>query len=324
MQKNKAELKKRHIDDLFLQSLKYGELKGLMDLIRRDKTLQLCFRGSYISVYYRGDSLFKIQQGSNNRYKIYFNFNHARYTKNFKEQLEKLEKLKYVYKVSGDDEKKQRRSVTCLCSTKLCSYRFWDDSSKIFKLLIDDFIDPSAEKRHDYFNKKDLKNKNPHLERQRQQAIMRVNNSLSKTTYFVYDMEYDQPRNSSEEVKSGRFDMLALRRINPEYYNLVFIELKSTKAACCNKKSNISKHYEDLIKYVNNKDLIEVRKDDAIQICKQYIELELVEKRSIRIKGVEILFVFTDEASQYAKEIKKDKEKCILDENSLILNKHYN
>jgi hypothetical protein len=313
----KAEHKKRCLKNEFFNSLKSGRLKDLPDIIKKDDTLQLCFRGQYISVYYKGDSLFKIEPLTNYD-KICFNFNHARYTSNFDKQLDRLEKLGYEYSEGGREEKKKRRKVICKYhphNTESGSCVFWRESIRILKSLIDDFLD--LDKKHDYFKKEDKKGKSCHLERQRQQDIMRANNALNRG-YFIYDMEYDQPRNSSEEDKSGRFDMLALRRILRGRYNLVFVELKSTAAACTG-KSDIKKHYRDLMTYTGKSDIVTARKRDALEICNHYSLLDLVKQERVQVKDIEILFVFTDKAIKHADEIKNKKEKCILSPKDLKL-----
>lgn len=305
----KAEFKKRHLDNVFFDSLS-GDLKNLLDLIKKDDTLRLCFRGQYASVYYRGDSLYKIEPLTN-CYKISFDFNHSRYTSNVDDQLGKLEALGYEYSEGKGEKEKKSRKVVCKYpphNMKINSSVFWGESSKILKSLIDDFLD--IEKKYDYFKKENKNGKGCHLERERQQDIMRVNNTL-KGEYFIYDMEYDQPRNSFQEDKSGRFDMLALRRTSKGHYNLVFLELKSTTAACSG-KSDIEKHDKDLKTYIGKGDIVKVRIDDALKICQHYISLGLVEKESVQVDGVEILFVFTDEARKCADKIKDTKKKCIL------------
>lgn len=313
----KAEHKKRCLNDTFFNSLKSGRLKDLIGIIKKDDSLQLCFRGTYISVYYKGDSLFKIERLA--KYdKISFDFNHARYTSNKDKQLCKLEKLGYRYSKGGKEEKKKRRKVTCKYpphNIKGDFYGFWEESIRIIKPLIDDFLDPK--KKHDYFRKKDKKGKGCHLERQRQQNIMRVNNSLNGK-YFIYDMEYEQPRNSSDEDKSGRFDMLALRRISEGCYNLVFVELKSTSKAC-DGKCGIEEHYKSLMKYTKRPDVISTRKSDVLEICRHYNLLGLTKQEKIQVKAVEIIFVFTDGAIEHAGKIKNTKEKCILSSENLKL-----
>ena len=105
--------------------------------------------------------------------------------------------------------------------------------------------------------------------------------------------------------------MLALRRISTGRYSLVFIELKSTPVACGG-GSGIEKHRVDLERYICNEKLIGVRKNDAVEICRQYGELGLVEKEEVKVEGVEMLFVFTDKAMAHAGKIKNTWEKCIL------------
>lgn len=313
----KAEDKRRCIQENFFESLLSGRLKGLLELIKKDDKLQLCFRGKYISVYYKGDSLFKIEPY--NKYdKISFNFNHARYTPNAIEQRERLVSLGYNYSEGGENGGSIRREVACKYppnNVEVVSCDFWGDSSKVLKSLIDDFLD--LEKVYDYFKKEKKNGKSCHLERQRQQDIMRENNSLDGE-YFIYDIEYDQPRNSTDEAKSGRFDMLALRCISEGFYNLVFIELKSIVSACAG-RSGIKKHYSDLKAYIKKGRLIDARKSDAIKICEYYGLLGLVKQKRIQIKGEEILFVFTDDAIEYADRVGDTKEKCILLSNNLKL-----
>ena len=314
----KAEHKKRCIEKEFLNSLLSGRLRNLTDMIKKDDTLRLCFRGQYISVYYKGDSLFKIEPFTNYD-KIYFNFNHARYTPNIDKQLKRLEELGYEYSESkpADKEVKKDKRRKVICKYPLHNMRgvpgnFWGESARILKSLIDDFLNTKKEKEkeYDYFKKEKKENKSCHLERQRQQDIMRVNNALNEE-YFIYDMEYVQPRNSSKEEKSGRFDMLALRRISKGRYNLVFIELKSTPTACKG-NSDIKKHYRDLKTYIGKSSMIDIRKSDAKDICEHYSLLGLVKQEKVQVVDVDILFVFTDEAIDYIDKIKNPREKCIL------------
>jgi len=312
-----ADFKVRHIRDDFTNSLLSVELKSLLDIIKKDDTLRLCFRGHSISVYYKGDSLFKIVP-LKKCYKIHFDYNHARFTSNFETQRRRLEELGYEYSEGKGDVKKRYRKITHkypLNNMKSDSCFFWNDSSIILKMLIDDFLD--LEKKHDYYKKENKKGKSCHLERQRQQDIMRVNNTLNGE-YFVYDIEYDQPRNSSEEAKSGRFDMLALRRKSKGHYNLVIIELKSTIDACIG-KCGIEKHRRDLKTYIGKGAIVKIRKDDALKIYEHYSLLGLVEQESVQIEDVEILFVFTDEAIGYANKIQDKKERCVLSSEDLHL-----
>jgi hypothetical protein len=311
--KNNAMLKTRALDEDLLQSLLSGELKDLVDKIKGDNTLCLCFRGKYVNVYYKGDSLFKIQQFARS-YNLTFNFNHARYTEKHQYRLTVLEGLGFKYSESGRDPK--RRQLTCKYpQDNKADAQFWQESIRVLKSLVDDFLD--KKKTYDWFKLHNKENKSCHLERQRQQEIMMTNNTLAGE-YFIYDMEYDQPRNSSKEEKSGRFDMLALRRTRNGCFNLVFVELKSTRKSCAG-KCGIEKHYNDLNRYIENKTFVEARKNDAYEICRQYGRLGLAKQANVKVDGIEVLFVFTDEAGNDAQRIPDPLKKCILSFGNLKL-----
>ncbi|MFH1093954.1 MAG: hypothetical protein V1739_07365 [Candidatus Omnitrophota bacterium] len=310
--KNNAILKTRALDGDFLKSLSSGELKYLLAEIKRDNELCLCFRGTYVNVYYKGGSLFKIQRNSG-YCKIIFDFNYARYTKDFTQRLGALQELGFRYFISKDA--KHRKIICKYPQENKAGAYFWQESIRLLKGLIDDFSD--MEKTDNLFSSNTKRKKKDNLEKQRQQEIM-LANSMLDGEYFIYDMEYDQPRNSSKEEKSGRFDMLALRRVTSGCYSLVFIELKSTKEACKG-VSGIGKHYNDLKKYISIENIINTRREDAKAICKQYFNLGLIRMGEIIIDKEEILFVFTDEAIKYAQEIKNPLEKCILSSEDLRL-----
>jgi hypothetical protein len=312
--KNDAMLKTRALDEDFLKSLLSGELKDMVDKIKGDNTLCLCFRRQYVNVYYKGDSLLKIRRFAQS-YNLIFNFNHARYTKEHQQRLRVLEGLGFKYPKGGRD--RTNRQLTCKYpQDNKANTLFWQESIRVLKSLVDDFLD--TQKKYDWFKLHRKEKKNSwHLEKQRQQEIMMTNNTLSGE-YFIYDMEYDQPRNSSKEKKSGRFDMLALRRMGNGCFNLVFIELKSTRNSC-DGKSGIEKHCDDLNRYIENETLMETRKNEAYEICCQYERLGFVEQENIKVEEKEVLFVFTDEAVNYAQKISDPFKKCILSSENLRL-----
>ncbi len=59
------------LPDKFMQDLRSGILNPLLQEIRADDTLLMGLRGSYISIYYRGGQLLKIEAG-NDGYKVIF------------------------------------------------------------------------------------------------------------------------------------------------------------------------------------------------------------------------------------------------------------
>lgn len=57
-------MKKRAISNEFLQALKCGELKPILDAVLEDDTLCMELRGTAVSIYYRGGSLLRIDESS--------------------------------------------------------------------------------------------------------------------------------------------------------------------------------------------------------------------------------------------------------------------
>ena len=63
-------------EDRFLKDLESGTLAPLTEEVRSDHTLCLELRGSYINIYYRGGSLMKIEEKSDNVYFVTFDKNY--------------------------------------------------------------------------------------------------------------------------------------------------------------------------------------------------------------------------------------------------------
>lgn len=335
-----ARERKRHLNERFLQAFKTGPLAGLLDILKLDRTLTLCLRGGlsaeYVNVYFKGHSLLKISQ-QGDTYKATFDFNHARYTRDWDRRLERLQALGYALnngaplklprleKNEGQDRLRvvhPRNEISCDASVGSGKRDFWNDSILILKGLVDDFFSPKL--TEDVFKTgaqlpQSPRAKQPLIEKQHQQRIMTENSSLD-SGYFVFDMEYDQARSNIEEAKSGRFDMLALRKMEEGLYNLVFIELKSTKSACTG-KCGIQKHYADLSKYIQDPNFLAVRKADAIEICRQLSELLFDETPVVQIGDqVELLFVFTATARGFSAEIASPHERLSLADADFRLN----
>ena len=299
-QKNEAS---RVIDNTFRCDLKEGKLKGLTNVVRDSKDLILCFRGSYINVYYKGHNLLKIDKKQNG-YNISFNFNHAKFTSNWEDHLNGLSfKLNSTNKLNTTRINKNYPTNTLqLDGSNVHDVYFWKKTIETLKLFIDDYFDQN--KKYDYFMKEQTFCRNI-IEKQRQQLIMQSNQNFSKG-YYIYDMEYMQARNSSKDDSSGRFDMIALRWEGKQV-RVVFIELKSTESACKDSKSGIAPHIEDLSKYIEKNDCIRTRKIDAHKIIRLYEDMKLLNPDVLgcidfspeSMVDSEVLFIFTDEAKDY-------------------------
>lgn len=284
----------RVISKEFIKDLKEGKLKELIDLVRKDKSLLMCFRGDYINVYYKGHSMFKIKKYTRDKekkeygHKISFDFGHVKFTEDWKDELNKLESIGY-----------EQKGNEIVSYTSKISTDFWNKSAEILKIYMDDYFD--MEKKNNYFKDGVLENKPNYLEKQKQQQIMSSNQDF-KNRYFIYDMEFSQANENKDVPKSGRFDMLALR-INEETVNIVFIELKSTLSACNDKETGIEAHYKGITEYILKNELIETRIKEANKIYNIYYELGLIsnEIKDINLdkSKVEVLFILTDKAVNY-------------------------
>ncbi len=62
----------RALSEDFLNDLRTGMLKSMVERVRTDDTLMLALRGKAINVYYRGGSLLKLTRVSSGTYSAYF------------------------------------------------------------------------------------------------------------------------------------------------------------------------------------------------------------------------------------------------------------
>jgi len=128
----------------------------------------------------------------------------------------------------------------------------------------------------------------PKLEREYQQLVLRENNNSSisnDTDYYIVDLEYANMENGS------RFDLLAVKwdstsgsHKTAEDVRLVFIEKKYGDGAL-NGSAGITKHFEDLFRFLSDKSKVAAIYLEAETMLNQKIELELVQgvKKTIKI-----------------------------------------
>lgn len=285
----------RVISKEFLKDLKEGNLKELTNLVGKDKSLLMCFRGKYITIYYKGHSMFKIDKYIRNKeknqygHKISFDFRHARFTREWEKKWAKLEYIGY--------ERIGNEIVSY--TSKIQNNDFWHEAIGILKIYMDDYFD--LQKKINYFKEGALENKKFHLERQRQQQIMSSNQDL-ENGYFIYDMEFSQANENKDVPKSGRFDMMAIK-MNGENINIMFIELKSTLSACNDSETGVKQHYYGIKKYMSKEELIDIRKKEAEAIYKMYYELGLTSSKikniNLEKSNTEVIIVLTDGAINY-------------------------
>lgn len=297
----------RVINEDFEKALKDGILKPVTEMVKNSDNLLMCFRGKYINVYYRGHSLFKIEQMLNKKnpyYKVFFNFNHARYTKEWNEVLVQLEAIGYSLNHKSHDVN-NKDNIVSACVDKETIQFFWNKSEIILCKLIDDFFSVEEDKSYDYFKRYKVKNKNKFIEKQCQQKILINNNinfKMDKSNWFCLDMEYVMKRENSSEDSFGRFDLIAIsKKQRGEKHKIALIELKCGTSAFSdfsdkfekqfandNKSfhngetpvqkigSGILGHVYDYIRYLNSDKFKTVLKKEVINILNNYNELGLI------------------------------------------------
>ena len=86
--------------ETFVKDLKKGILQPLLEKTIKDDTIQLEFRDKYLSIYYRGGCVSKLEWKSNDFYEDYFNNNY----KNINAIMESKENRKKYESVDAMSE----------------------------------------------------------------------------------------------------------------------------------------------------------------------------------------------------------------------------
>lgn len=146
---------KEEIIEKFVNDLKEGILQPLLEKIKKDDTIQLEFRDKYISIYYRGGCISKLEWKDNNVYEDYFNNNYKNINNN----------------VDEEDEEKNLQLQMEIKSN--------EDCSKLVEKIIE---------RKEYMNH--FFAKRPKREREYQQVVERENNDREDSNYYIADIEY--------------------------------------------------------------------------------------------------------------------------------------
>ncbi|MDE7330449.1 MAG: hypothetical protein K2N30_05135 [Clostridia bacterium] len=269
---------------------------------RGSKSVVLCYRGDAASLYYRGRQLLQIYC-QNGAIKGKFDFRYSRFSKDYKDVLEELTSLGVdCTGFNGEDENKRYVRLTLSDKYKNCING--DKLKRVFDIfirLIEDFLNPN---NLEYaYCKRDAVRKRNNEEKDRQQQLY-IEHFFGDSDLIFYDIEYTEPDAGKKNV-AGRFDLLGLRR-NGDGYTLLFTELKSTKGACTG-KAGVEKHEGDYLNYLAHSDLVKDRIKEAVAAIKTHCEIfgkpypEGLCEENIAPK---ILFLFTDDAINYADKVK--------------------
>jgi hypothetical protein len=201
----------------FVESLKNGNLKQMLQVINNDVELDLQIRNDYLNIYYRGGNIAKVKSESSVEFdKYYFYLD----MKNTSKNVIKLNPMVVA-------ELKLKRN-----------------------LLIDKF---KNHEYRDYFNlAKTVMDKwlkiNPNPERMEQHQLS-VENKYKKSDYTIIDLEYQVSTESDfackfiakgkADHKNPRFDIIAINKQG----KLCVIELKKGTGALTN-TSGLKEHWD--------------------------------------------------------------------------------
>ena len=314
----------------FMLGKKYHVFVELVNKYRDE--LVLCFRGNNkpteaVCIYYNNHLVYKIESNGI----ITINFNHARYSPNYREYW-KLINHTYGYnksaidnpRISVTEKKSTNGKISYYTGIGYISTQFNDDIHDnieniyvncIRKMLIDSFdvsyqtdqFRATANKYAAYKGKlSQTGNKSLWLEKVRQQQLFsRI--KYQKEGYFLYDLEFSQKKmddlEDQAECLSNEPDMLAVyfdSTGNPDRF--AFVEVKSTDKAYSGDSGMVA-HLKKMRKYPV--EYLEARLREAALIIQQYKELGLYnisrevlkeEFSKLAKKNYESLFIFTDKA----------------------------
>lgn len=245
---------KRGIKEDFIAELKNS---GLIELYEKNKEhLFLAIRNKYINLYYNCASVCKIEYHPRSKEKLSC-YVHKKYLgiKVDKENLERINK-KYYEKVSAQF--------------------IIDNYKKIIK------------------NIKEAYSCSKHKEKFAQQKLIKNNNSNPNSEWYCIDIEYIKQRNTEEETKYGRWDIIAIsKKCENGKHRVALIELKCTRGAIGG-DSGIVKHASDYINFMESG-------KNKFKTYKEHLKSEI--KNIVNsLYGLEICNIKIDDVNQIADE----------------------
>lgn len=159
------------ISSKIVQDLKSGILRNLLKKVQQDDTLELEFRENYMSIYYRGGCVSKLQLSEDNFYDDYFDNNYK----------------KPSIEISEEEEDTNQKFQMRIKDENGCN------------VLINE-INKRKEVMNSFFAKK------PKREREYQQLVERENNDREDSNFYVADIEYAKDNNRFDMLAVQRKD----------------------------------------------------------------------------------------------------------------------
>lgn len=292
-------------NEKLLTALQKGGFKNFVEFVKLHDELVLCFRGNdqpeNVVIYYNNHQVWKLFISRNDQLSVQISFNHARYSKEWKEKYETLcSKYKFARKKSIKNKENEidiNKLTASIPYNEEFSKEFVKGTFDIMKQIICTFFNPNFQ--YDYF-KATKKRKADLLEKRKQQELYIRYNNLDNGI-FVYDLEFTQRRIKDIQENNNQSDMLGIEFKNAKPNKLLLIEVKSKKGAMPG-GSGLVNHITKMEKYAKDKNAVNNRMIEAKKILEQYKMLELRNiKQTYEISNlpIKLLVILTDEAEEY-------------------------
>lgn len=299
----------RAISDNLLEQLINGGFKEFTKFVKKmensEDKLALCFRGNSnpesVVIYYNNHCVWKLYI-RDSKLSVEISFNHARYSKEWKEKYDILcnkynfKKKENIYNKENEVDIKKLTASIPLGSE--FNKEFVEGTHNVILSLMKDYFNKNLE--YDFFKMKNAKHKN-YLEKVKQHELFFRYNNIDNGI-CIYDLEFAQPMMQGKK-DNNQPDMLGIEFKQKKPENLLFVEVKSKKTAMLG-KSGILEHVTKMEKYIKNPEnekIIKNRIIEANEILEQYRKLELrniKQKYDFTILPIKILVILTNEATK--------------------------
>ncbi len=289
-----------------------GPLEVFLKTVQEDESLELCFRDSYVEIYYKNQRLWKISERDR---KGLFKVEVSLIT-----SIEESERLK----LANDLKTKYKNFIIYEKNGALKRYPyiimpsfekgFVEETSALLKRMLDKY----------FVNKK---GEDVHKEKERQQQIFTyLSLKDKKDGFYAYDMEFHQKYPDKiaklSDGKQNEPDIFAIRYLGGVPQSLVLVEVKSTPIACEDTEKNpgIISHINGMFEYIKSS-YMENRKVEACDILNAYKKMGLHETPEIipetkDLCKAEMIMILTDKAVEYYYDHKElidnNKKDCII------------
>ena len=235
----------------FRDDLKTGTLANILAVVKADHTLSLNIRNGYVNIYYRGGSLLKITEKSKHRYSFEFDNKYLASAGFSLLGIATQTITSLPGKITAEDQDGVDRWVHHIPALQ-AAMNMW-------------------------------LGEHPHLEREFQQLVERMNNRNTLTDYIICDIEY-----TNTKCRELRADLIALNwpyktgeRARSDNVKLSIVEMKHGDGALAS-GSGLVAHINELDNKLGNAAItMTALGQEMVSVFNQRVELGLIESKTI-------------------------------------------